>query len=204
MRRPVRTSVLAPAGAGLAVAAALVFVGLATQDGGAGVPGGQAGTAVGTAADTTLMEPGSRPDAPVLTGDDLEGNPVSLAGLRGHVVVLNVWGSWCGPCRAEADGLERLSRQTRADGVRFLGINTRDRDPAAARSFVRAHALSFPSLPDPTGQLLLRFPPALLNPQAVPATLVIDRRGRIAAGIGGAVTEEQLRPVLARVAREES
>ncbi|MGW2996657.1 TlpA disulfide reductase family protein [Streptomyces sp. NPDC001193] len=135
---------------------------------------------------------------------DLDGNAVSLAGLRGHVVVLNVWGSWCGPCRAEADDLEQLSRRTRSEGVRFLGINTRDRDPAAARSFVRAHSLSFPSLPDPTGELLLRFPPALLNPQAVPATLVIDRRGRIAASIGGAVTEEQLRPVLAHVAQEES
>ncbi|WP_405754298.1 MULTISPECIES: TlpA family protein disulfide reductase [unclassified Streptomyces] len=204
MRGPVRRSALAPAGVGLAVAAALVLAGLATDGGGGGASDGQAGTVVGTAARARVMDPGSRPDAPVLTGDDLDGNPVSLAGLRGHVVVLNVWGSWCGPCRAEADDLERLSRQTRAEGVRFLGINTRDKDPAAARSFVRAHALSFPSLPDPTGELLLRFPPALLNPQAVPATLVIDRRGRIAAGIGGAVTEEQLRPVLAHVVEEES
>ncbi|MFI5669923.1 TlpA family protein disulfide reductase [Streptomyces sp. NPDC051704] len=204
MRRPARRYVLAPAGAGLAVAAGLVLAGLATDDGGSGAPDGRAGTAVATAARATVMDPGARPDAPALDGDDLDGNAVSLAGLRGHVVVLNVWGSWCGPCRAEADGLEQLSRRTRSEGVRFLGINTRDRDPAAARSFVRAHSLSFPSLPDPTGELLLRFPPALLNPQAVPATLVIDRRGRIAAGIGGAVTEEQLRPVLAHVAQEES
>ncbi|MGW8781384.1 TlpA disulfide reductase family protein [Streptomyces sp. NPDC055796] len=204
MRRPLRAYALVPAGAGLAVAAALVLAGLATDDGGPGAPDGRAGTVVGTAAGARVMEPGSRPDAPVLAGDDLDGRAVSLAGLRGHVVVLNVWGSWCGPCRTEADGLERLSRRTRDDGVRFLGINTRDRDPAAARSFVRAHGLSFPSLPDPTGELLLRFPPALLNPQAVPATLVIDRRGRIAASIGGAVTEEQLRPVLAHVAEEES
>ncbi|MFF4293925.1 TlpA disulfide reductase family protein [Streptomyces vinaceus] len=208
MRRRVRRYALVPAGAGLAVAAALVLAGLATHGGGSGAPDGRAGTALGTgagaAAGTSVMDPASRPDAPVLAGADLDGNAVSLAGLRGQVVVLNVWGSWCGPCRAEADDLERLSRGTRGEGVRFLGINTRDRDPAAARSFVRAHDLSFPSLPDPTGELLLRFPPALLNPQAVPATLVIDRRGRIAASIGGAVTEAQLRPVLAHVAREES
>ncbi|MGW6408368.1 TlpA disulfide reductase family protein [Streptomyces vinaceus] len=208
MRRRVRRYALVPAGAGLAVAAALVLAGLATHGGGSGAPDGRAGTALGTgagaAAGTSVMDPASRPDAPVLAGEDLDGNAVSLAGLRGQVVVLNVWGSWCGPCRAEADDLERLSRGTRGEGVRFLGINTRDRDPGAARSFVRAHDLSFPSLPDPTGELLLRFPPALLNPQAVPATLVIDRRGRIAASIGGAVTEEQLRPVLTHVAREES
>ncbi|MFK0044312.1 TlpA disulfide reductase family protein [Streptomyces sp. NPDC090741] len=204
MRRPARCSVVVPAGAGLAVAAALVLAGLATDDAGHGAPREQAGTVVGTAAAAAVMDPGSRSDAPELTGEDLDGKPVSLAGLRGNVVVLNVWGSWCGPCRAEADDLERLSRQTRADGVRFLGINSRDRDRTAARSFVRAHDLTFPSLPDPTGELLLRFPPALLNPQAVPATLVIDRRGRIAASIGGAVTEEQLRPVLAHVAEEGS
>ncbi|MER7463371.1 TlpA disulfide reductase family protein [Streptomyces sp. NPDC097981] len=203
MRRPARVSAVVPAGAGLAVAAALVLAGIATDDGGAGAPDGQAG-AVRTVAGATVVDPGARPDAPALTGDDLDGKPVSLAGLRGNVVVLNVWGSWCGPCRAEADDLEQLSRQTRADGVRFLGINTRDRDRAAARTFVRAHGLSYPSLPDPTGELLLRFPPELLNPQAVPATLVIDRRGRIAVGIGGAVTDEQLRPLLVRVAGEES
>ncbi|MEU5808706.1 TlpA disulfide reductase family protein [Streptomyces sp. NPDC047718] len=206
MRRAVRA-----AAAGLAVAAGCVLVGLATggadgRDGAAGAAtgaGDQAGT-VRAAAGAAVVDPAARQDAPVLSGEDLDGNPVGLAELRGQVVVLNVWGSWCGPCRAEADDLELLSRQTRADGVRFLGINTRDPDRAAARSFVRAHAVTFPSLHDPAGELLLRFPPALLNPQAIPSTLVIDRRGRIAAGIGGAVTAEQLRPLLARLAGEPS
>ncbi|MEU7728071.1 TlpA disulfide reductase family protein [Streptomyces sp. NPDC040724] len=140
----------------------------------------------------------------MLAGDDLDGEPVGLAGFRGQVVVVNVWGSWCGPCRAEAQDLARLSRETPAEEVRFLGINTRDPDRTAARSFVREHGLGFPSLHDPSGELLLRFPPELLNPQAIPSTLVIDRRGRIAVAIGGAVTDEQLRPLLARVVEEES
>ncbi|MFD9727688.1 TlpA disulfide reductase family protein, partial [Streptomyces sp. NPDC059072] len=113
-------------------------------------------------------------------------------------------GSWCGPCRAEVDDLARLGESTRSQGVRFLGINTRDRDRAAARSFVRAHGIDFPSLHDPDGELLLRFPPALLNPQTIPSTLVIDRRGRIAVSIGGAVTDEELGPLVARVAQEAS
>ncbi|MFE6846800.1 TlpA family protein disulfide reductase [Streptomyces sp. NPDC057686] len=188
------------AGAGLAVAAG-GFLAVAGTD--AGVPDGRVNT-VRAAAGATVVEPGARQEAPALAGDDLDGKPVALAGFRGQVVVLNVWGSWCGPCRAEADDLERLSRQTRDEGVRFIGINTRDRDRTAARAFVRAHGLGFPSLHDPTGELLLRFPPALLNPQAIPSTLVIDRRGRIAVGIGGAVTEEQLRPLLSRVVAEES
>ncbi|THA34632.1 TlpA disulfide reductase family protein [Streptomyces sp. A1547] len=211
MRRPApqvpgrrRRSAAVLAGAGLTVAVAAAVGGVLAVGGtDGGAPDGRV-SAVTAAAGATVVDPGAREEAPALAGDDLDGKPVDLAGFRGQVVVLNVWGSWCGPCRAEADGLERLSRQTRGDGVRFLGINTRDRDRAAARSFVRAHALGFPSLYDPTGELLLRFPPSLLNPQAIPSTLVIDRRGRIAVGIGGAVTEEQLRPLLTRVVEEES
>ncbi len=193
-----------PAGAGLAVAAGLLLAGLLTDDGGAkAAPGGRAG-GISAAAGARVLDPGARRDAPALAGDDLDGRPAGLAGLRGHVVVLNVWGSWCGPCRAEAEDLARLSREIPAEEVRFLGINTRDPDRAAARSFVREHGLRFPSLHDPAGELLLRFPPELLNPQAVPSTLVIDRRGRVAVAIGGAVTDEQLRPLLARVVEEES
>ncbi|MEU9145472.1 TlpA disulfide reductase family protein [Streptomyces sp. NPDC048349] len=214
MRRPVLRSAVV-AGAGLVVAAAgCVFAASggagthAGDGGGAGAPArtpaGPADTAVRSAAAATVVDPGSRPAAPLLAGEDLDGRPVSLAEFRGQVVVLNVWGSWCGPCRAEADDLERLSRRTRDEGVRFLGINTRDRDRGAARAFVRAHGLGFPSLHDPAGELLLRFPPAVLNPQAIPSTLVVDRRGRIAVSIGGAVTDEELGPLLARVAGEES
>ncbi|WP_411104798.1 TlpA disulfide reductase family protein [Streptomyces sp. cmx-4-9] len=215
MRRGVRAAAL-PVGAGLAVAAGLYLTGLGTGGGDGGAPAGprasagtrasaETRTAAGTraAAEAAVVEPAARVHAPALAGDDLDGKPVSLAGFRGQVVVLNVWGSWCAPCRAEADDLAQLSRQTRDDGVRFLGINTRDRERAAAQSFVRAHGLGFPSLHDPTGELLLRFPPAALNPQAIPSTLVIDRRGRIAVAIGGAATAGQLQPLIARVAQEE-
>uniref|UniRef100_A0AAU2JYY4 TlpA family protein disulfide reductase n=1 Tax=Streptomyces sp. NBC_00049 TaxID=2903617 RepID=A0AAU2JYY4_9ACTN len=207
-RARVLTAVLAVAGLVVAVCGLLVAAGqvgaTGSADGGAGAE--QAGRAGGirAAAAAAVVDPAARPAAPELAGDDLDGKPVSLAGLRGHVVVLNVWGSWCGPCRAEADDLERLSRRTRDDGVRFLGINTRDRDRAAAQSFVRAHGLGFPSLHDPAGELLLRFPPALLNPQAIPSTLVIDRAGRVAVSIGGAITEEELAPLVARVTEEAS
>ncbi|CAL9373944.1 Thiol-disulfide oxidoreductase ResA [Streptomyces sp. enrichment culture] len=195
MRRPVAAvAAAALAAAGLAVAAAWAPGG--PEDG----RGGSGGT--GTGAAPAVAEPAARPAAPELAGADLDGRRVDLAGLRGQVVVVNVWGSWCAPCRAEADDLERVSRQTRADGVLFLGINTRDRDREAARSFVRAHGLGFPSLHDPDGALLLRFPPSVLNPQTVPSTLVVDRKGRVAAAIGGSVTEEQLRPLVARVAGE--
>ncbi|MFD6885601.1 TlpA disulfide reductase family protein [Streptomyces sp. NPDC059957] len=209
MRRAVpRTTALAGAGLAVALAGCVYAAAGAASDGGdgsdGGGPPGSGSAAVRPMSAAAVVDAGARPQAPALAGADLDGKPVGLAGFRGQVVVLNVWGSWCGPCRAEADDLERLSGETRTQGVRFLGINTRDRDRAAAQSFVRAHGLGFPSLHDPAGELLLRFPPALLNPQTIPSTLVIDRRGRIAVSIGGAVTDEELRPLLTRVAQEAS
>ncbi|MCJ0869575.1 TlpA disulfide reductase family protein [Streptomyces sp. AP-93] len=213
MRRAVpRTTALVGAGLAVALAGCLYAAAGAASSGGedgggggdGGEPPGPGSATVRTMSAAAVVDSAVRPQAPALEGADLDGKPVGLAEFRGQVVVLNVWGSWCGPCRAEADDLERLSGQTRAQGVRFLGINTRDRDRATARSFVRAHGLGFPSLHDPTGELLLRFPPALLNPQTIPSTLVIDRRGRIAVSIGGAVTEEELSPLLTRVAQETS
>ncbi|MGW1638349.1 TlpA family protein disulfide reductase [Streptomyces lavendulae] len=223
MRGPVRRAAVLPVGAGLAVAAALLLIGTVT-DGSASGPRTASAPASGTSAPTSaatptpaaaartvavtsasgasVAAPQARPPAPALTGTDLDGNPISLAAFRGEVVVLNVWGSWCAPCRAEADDLALLSGEVRGAGVRFLGINTRDRDRDAARSFVRAHGLDFPSLHDPTGALLLRFPPEVLNPQTIPSTLVVDREGRVAVAIGGAVSAGRLKPLIDRVAAE--
>ncbi|ATZ22248.1 Thiol-disulfide oxidoreductase ResA [Streptomyces lavendulae subsp. lavendulae] len=212
MRGPVRRAAVLPVGAGLAVAAALLLIGTVT-DSSASCPrtasahtsgtGAAARTvAVTSASGATVAAPRARRPALVLTWTDLDGNPISLAAFRGEVVVLNVWGSWCAPCRAEADDLALLSGEVRGAGVRFLGINTRDRDRDAARSFVRAHGLDFPSLHDPTGALLLRFPPEVLNPQTIPSTLVVDREGRVAVAIGGAVSAGRLKPLIDRVAAE--
>ncbi|MGZ9928703.1 TlpA disulfide reductase family protein [Streptomyces sp. NC-S4] len=204
-----RTTVLAGAALAAAVAGCVfAAVGTVAADGSRAEAAAGPVTAmravVGTADGATVIDPADRPAAPVLAGDDLDGKPVRPEDLRGHVVVLNVWASWCGPCREEADDLARLDRLNRDQGVRFLGINTRDPDRAAARSFVSAHGIGFPSLHDPAGELLLRFPPALLNPRAIPSTLVIDRRGRIAVSIGGPVTGEELGPLLSRVMEEEA
>ncbi|MFF7613371.1 TlpA family protein disulfide reductase [Streptomyces lavendulae] len=217
MRGPVRRAAVLPVGAGLAVAAALLLIGTVT-DSSASCPRTASAPTSGTGAATsgtaaaartvavtsgaTVAAPRARRPAPVLTWTDLDRNPISLAAFREEVVVLNVWDSWCAPCRAEAGDLALLSGEVRGAGVRFLGINTRDRDRDAARSFVRAHGLDFPSLHDPTGALLLRFPPEVLNPQTISSTLVVDREGRVAVAIGGAVSAGRLKPLIDRAAAE--
>ena len=135
--------------------------------------------------------PTERSPAPVLEGTTLEGKRFRLADHRGRVVVVNVWGSWCPPCRAEAPDLRRVSEETRAAGVVFVGIDTRDND-AAARAFQRQYAIPYPSVVDRDGALLLRFA-ATIPVAAVPSTLVVDKRGRIAARVIGGVTYATLR-----------
>ncbi|MET7391384.1 TlpA family protein disulfide reductase [Streptomyces sp. NPDC005529] len=148
---------------------------------------------------TPVIPVSKRHDAPAVAGADLQGHLTALIDLTGHVVVVNVWGSWCAPCRAEAAALEAVHRETQARGVRFLGINTRDQQTEAARTFEQRYHLTFPSLFDPDGRLLMHFPADSLNPQAIPSTLVIDRSGRIAATLPGPVTADRLKSVIAQV-----
>ncbi|MFB7408298.1 TlpA family protein disulfide reductase [Streptomyces sp. NPDC056202] len=168
---------------------------------GAGADGGAPGAGtIGTAAVLPVAE---RPSAPDTSGRDLTGRDLALRSYRGKVVVLNVWGSWCAPCRAEAADLEALRGAAAPRGVELLGVNVRDRSTGPAREFERTHGLRYPSIHDPDGMLLLDFPPALLNPQAIPSTLVIDRQGRIAVAVSGPVTRAQLEPIVDQVAGEE-
>jgi thiol-disulfide isomerase/thioredoxin len=119
---------------------------------------------------------------------------VSLAQLRGQVVVLNVWGSWCGPCRSEADDLRRIHE---LDGVAVLGIDVRD-DREAAADFMRAYGLSYLSIYDPPGRTLfaLRGVPR----SVVPLTVVLDEQHRVAAVFLREITAADLRPLVSRLA----
>ena len=144
-----------------------------------------------------VIEPSDRKPAPELTGTTLNGSSFDLADLRGNVTVLNVWASWCSPCRAEAPGLQKVSTDLAGQGVRFVGIDTRDTKDNA-RAFERRFGITYPSVVDEDGTLLLRFKETL-PPQAIPTTLVIDKDGRMAARALKPLTEEQLRELIRSV-----
>lgn len=141
---------------------------------------------------TTKIPESERRPSPDLTGKDLDGHRIRLSDFRGRVVVLNVWASWCAPCRAEADDLEHVHRKTAAQGVRFLGLNSGDLRRENAREFERTHKITYPSLFDPASKLVLSFPKGTLNPQDIPATLIIDRKGRIAVRALHAIGKDEL------------
>jgi thiol-disulfide isomerase/thioredoxin len=145
---------------------------------------------VGVKGNVTQIAPADRRPLPAVSGPSLDGRRVSTADYRDKVVVLNVWGSWCPPCREEAPALQAASVQT-ADVAQFVGITTKDADPAQPRAFVRVNKISYPSIFDPTGSTLLTFA-GTLPPSAIPSTLIVDRQGRLAARVLGPISERTL------------
>ncbi|WP_093799651.1 TlpA disulfide reductase family protein [Streptomyces sp. Wb2n-11] len=139
---------------------------------------------------------GERQDAPKLDGETLEGEKLDIDDFKGKVVVLNVWGSWCSPCRAEAPNFAKVSEETKDKGVEFVGINTRDDSKGPAIEFEKQWGITYPSFYDPIGKLVLRFPKGSLNPQAIPSTIVIDREGKIAARSLMALNEKKLHQMI--------
>ena len=141
-----------------------------------------------------VIDPADRKAAPALSGKTLTGDTFTLADHVGSVVVLNVWGSWCSPCRKEAPELQaaytRLTTEA-AGKVAFVGVNTRDNDPGPAIAFERGFRVTYPSVYDPSGRQLLGFANSL-PAMAIPSTLVIDAKGRVAARILGATTATTL------------
>ena len=138
----------------------------------------------------TVLPVGQRPAAPAITGTTLDGATWRSTDAAGTVIVYNVWGSWCAPCRAEATELVGAAKATSGSAT-FIGLNTRDLDTAAPKAFVRAFAVPYPNLYDPAGALLLTFS-SQLPANAIPSTLVVDPSGRVAARIIGATTQATL------------
>jgi len=148
---------------------------------------------------TSWVSPSHRSAVTGVTGNLLDGSPFDLSRWRGHVVVVNFWGSWCGPCTGEARGLEAVYRDFRASGVEFLGVDIKDSN-AAAESFLRAHGVTYPNLADQSNLVALRFKG--LPPNATPTTVVLDREGRIAARHSGAILYTYLHDIVARAVAE--
>ena len=189
-----------PVSVAVAAAAATLLLSACTSGGTSG-GGGDTNFVMGKDGISTAGK-GERDAAPDLSGKTIDGKQLDVADYKGKVVVLNIWGSWCAPCRAEAPNFQKVYDDLGADGVQFVGINTRDTNIRAARAFEEDFDVPYPSLYDPTGKLLLRFDKGTLNPQAIPSTLVIDREGRIAARSLAALSEEKLRKMITPVLAE--
>ena len=151
---------------------------------------------------TTIVAESERQAAPDLTGTTLAGEPFALSDHLGEVVVLNVWASWCAPCRAEAEDIQAVSSELEDQGVQFVGLNTRD-SQAAADAFVDRFGVTYPSIVDTDGSRQLLFHETL-PPAAIPSTLVIDRQGRVAGRAIGEVDRSRLLGMIEPILAEEA
>ncbi len=142
----------------------------------------------------TYLPVAERLPAPALEGPTLDGGVYALPLGQGKIVVVNVWASWCAPCRAEAPVLEKVAKEFASKGVQFVGLNIRDSLPTA-RAFAKTFGIAYPNIVDKAGELQVKFGSAL-PPQAIPSTVVIDQQDRVAGRVLGRVSESSLRGLI--------
>jgi thiol-disulfide isomerase/thioredoxin len=126
---------------------------------------------------------------------------ISLDDFTGKVVVINVWGQWCGPCRTEISQLQKVYDETRHLGVEFLGIDVRDNNRDAAKDFIVDRKVTFPSIYYPPMRTMIacggKYPTTV-----IPSTVVLEREHRVAALFLRELLADDLRPVVERLAAE--
>ena len=149
---------------------------------------------------TTYDDVSARPKAPALSGELLDGTAFDVrAAYPGKVLVVNFWASWCSPCRLEGPELVAVAEATKAQGVEFIGMNIRD-ERDKAKAFEEGLGATYPSLFDPSGRLVLGF--SDVPPTTIPATIVIDRQGRVATVFRKGLIASELQPAVEKVAAE--
>ena len=147
---------------------------------------------------TVEYQPGHRPLAPDISATSLTGATINLSSYRGKTVVLNFWGSWCPPCRAEAPTLAVLSQQYSSKGVAFVGDDVGD-TPSNALAFTRSVDISYPSISDPSYLIVQKF--SQVAPVSdTPTTVVIDKTGHVAGMVLGEVSYGELTTLLRNAA----
>ena len=129
---------------------------------------------------------------PAYKAELLDGQPFDIAAERGNVVFLNLWATWCGPCRYEIPELQKLHMQYAAQGFKVVGVSLDESGKEAVQQFVSEHAMTYPIALDPEGKLANVF-----QTTVIPTSVLIDRHGRILWKKYGAITvDDELKQAL--------
>jgi thiol-disulfide isomerase/thioredoxin len=135
-----------------------------------------------TTSTTAKEEPAELASARTDVGDPMppysatfiDGKPLNIASEKGNVVFLNVWATWCGPCRFETPELQSLQNQYAASGLKVIGVSVDEGDSAAVKGFVAEQKITYPIAVDPEGRIA-----NLVQTTVLPTSLLIDRNGKI-------------------------
>jgi thiol-disulfide isomerase/thioredoxin len=187
----------------VALLAAALVAGCSTGDDAVAQGGTFQFVAPGGKTDIFYDPPSSRGVPGPLSGPDLmdTNRTISVDDFAGQVVIINIWGQWCGPCRAEVSELQQVYDATRGDGVALLGIVVRDNNIQAPRDFIIDRKISYPSIYDPAMRTMLAFG-GKYPTTVIPSTVVLDREHRVAAVFRRELLAEDLLPLVQRLAAE--
>jgi thiol-disulfide isomerase/thioredoxin len=187
----------------VALLAAALVAGCSTGDDAVAQGGTFQFVAPGGKTDILYDPPSSRGVPGPLSGPDLmdTNRTISVDDFAGQVVIINIWGQWCGPCRAEVSELQQVYDATRGDGVALLGIVVRDNNIQAPRDFIIDRKISYPSIYDPAMRTMLAFG-GKYPTTVIPSTVVLDREHRVAAVFLRELLAEDLLPLVKRLAAE--
>ena len=187
----------------VALLAAALVAGCSTGDDAVAQGGTFQFVAPGGKTDIFYDPPSSRGVPGLLSGPDLmdTNRTISVDDFAGQVVIINIWGQWCGPCRAEVSELQQVYDATRSDGVAVLGIVVRDNNIQAPRDFIIDRKISYPSIYDPAMRTMLAFG-GKYPTTVIPSTVVLDREHRVAAVFLRELLAEDLLPLVQRLAAE--
>lgn len=152
--------------------------------------------AVTSPANTNLTSPASRKPAPDFTLNDSTGNPVSLSGLRGKVVLLNFWATWCGGCQTEIPWFMEFQAKHKKDGLAVIGISTDDDGWKSVSPYMKEKKLNYTIMIDDAKVS------KLYGLDSMPMTFLIDRDGKIAAKHVGLVSKSEYNAELESVLRK--
>lgn len=133
----------------------------------------QTGTQTASApATTTSVEVGAA--MPEYAATLLDGTPFVLSNERGHVVLVNLWATWCAPCRLEMPDLQALHNRYSARGFKVIGVSVDQGGADTVKSFIAEQKITYPIVLDPDEKMA-----AILNTTVLPVTILVDRNGRI-------------------------
>jgi thiol-disulfide isomerase/thioredoxin len=148
----------------------------------------------------SLIPPVKRKPAEPFSGSLLQGGTYRSALDSGKVTLINFWATWCPPCVIETPQLDQVYRQYKSRGVQFVGIDTKEALRDQPRSFVREHAISFPIVFDESGRVATQL--GNLPVQGLPFSVLVDKRGRVAAVYTGRLAPADIEPVLNQLVAE--